>query len=113
MATTQNLDALASNMAEARDPAWSADYYLLHYRSQQVLPRVRGPRVLELGCAEGGMTRGLAERFPEVVAVDGSAQVLELARRDVNKPNVRFHCALLEEFNPEGRFNSIVMACIL
>ena len=113
MATLQKLDELAQGMVQAKDPAWSADYYLLHYRIQEVLPHLRGPNVLELGCAEGGMTRAIGERFPNVIAVDGSPNVLELAQRDVRLPNVQFVCSLLENFEPDGKFNSIVAACIL
>jgi trans-aconitate methyltransferase len=113
MASKDNLDQIVAAMAEVRDPGWSSDYYLLRYRRRLILPRVRGPRVLELGCAEGGVTRELARQFPEVVAVDGSPALIEKARREIPAPNTRFVCSLLEDFDPGGRFNSIVAACVL
>lgn len=100
-------------MKEVGDPGWSSDYYLLRYCRRLVIPRVKGPRVLELGCAEGGMTRELVNHFAEVVAVDGSPALIEKAKREITAPNVTFVCCLLEDYEPEWKFNSIVAACVL
>src|ERR1043166_8784184 len=112
-ATQRSLDRIADSMAKAEDRGWSSDYYLLHYRLKALLPRIKGPRVLELGCAEGGMTRELVKHFPAIVAVDGSPALIEKAEREIKTPNLTLACSLLEEFEPEGKFDSIVMACIL
>lgn len=42
-----------------------------------------GKRVLELGCAAGGLTAHLAERAAAVLAVDAEPQMLEYARQKV------------------------------
>jgi 2-polyprenyl-3-methyl-5-hydroxy-6-metoxy-1,4-benzoquinol methylase len=113
MATQAKLDCIASSLTEANDDSWSQDYYLLRYRMRVLLPRVRGPRVLELGCAEGGMTKVLAERFPNVVSVDGSPLLIERANQATASDNVTFYCSLFEDFEPNGKFSSILMSCIL
>jgi trans-aconitate methyltransferase len=68
---------------------------------------------LELGCAEGGMTRVLVENFPSVVSVEGSPVLLEQARQNVNAGNVTFCCSFFEDFEPDGTFSSIIMSRIL
>ncbi len=113
MTTQQSLDGIAISLDQANDRACSSEYYLLRYRWRVLMPRLRGPRILELGCAEGEMTKFLAKQFPEVVAVDGSALLLERARKDVHANNVVFQQALFEEFVPDGKFSSIVVACVL
>jgi len=52
--------------------------------------RVEGRRVLELGCGTGKNSVWLAERARELVALDFSAGMLEVARGRVRAPNVRF-----------------------
>lgn len=113
MTTQATLDRIANSLTEANDDSWSQDYYLLRYRMRILLPRIRGPRVLELGCAEGGMTKVLAERFPNVVSVDGSPLLIERAHQTTNADNVILYSSLFEDFEPNGKFSSILMSCIL
>ena len=70
-------------------------------------------RVLELGCGEGMNLLPLAEKFPksEFIGVDFSAKqiaVAESARAACGIGNVRFVCADLREWNPEGAFDYII-----
>ena len=46
----------------------------------EAVARVPGRRVLDVGCGEGWLARALAERGREVVGVDGSAELVRLAR---------------------------------
>jgi 2-polyprenyl-3-methyl-5-hydroxy-6-metoxy-1,4-benzoquinol methylase len=58
--------------------------YRLHFlmpRTLALLGDVRGRRILDLGCGEGGYARELAQRGAEVVGVDGSERLIEVARR--------------------------------
>ncbi|MDT0212734.1 bifunctional PIG-L family deacetylase/class I SAM-dependent methyltransferase [Rothia sp. ARF10] len=66
------------------DPWSSGSFYERRKRdlSLAVLRRARYERVLDVGCSTGSLTRALAERAGEVVAVDGSGPALEVARRD-------------------------------
>ena len=86
------------------------DRRMIGYRYRSIKPHLRGPRGLELGPAEGLMTRRLVEDFSELTVVDGAADLLAAI------PNVRnltkVH-SLFEEFEPEGRFDTIVMDHIL
>src|SRR5689334_19600310 len=65
---------------------WVAHADANDYRNHFLLPRmlalvgdVRGRRILDLGCGEGGYARAFAGRGADVVGVDGSARLIEVA----------------------------------
>lgn len=88
------------------------DCTILRYTANTLLPFCRGTRILELGCADGLMTEILADIFDEIVAVDGSEYLIKEAKKNV-KGNVTFYCSLIEEFEPCGKFDTIIMAHLL
>lgn len=77
-----------------------ADEWVAHadtndYRNHFLMPNmlamvgeVTGLHVLDLGCGEGGYSRELARRGANVVAVDGSARLIEVARERAASANV-------------------------
>ena len=73
-----------------------------------------GMRVLELGCGTGYFTRELARCGAEIVAVDVSPELLEIARADSPAENVRYEiqnaCALSY---PDAYFDSVVGSSVL
>jgi SAM-dependent methyltransferase len=73
-----------------------------------------GMSVLELGCGTGYFTRELARCGAEVVAVDVSPELLEIARADGPAANVRYEiqnaCALSY---PDACFDSVVGSSVL
>jgi trans-aconitate 2-methyltransferase len=88
---------------------WDPDQYLsfadqrsrpFHDLVEQVRPDVVR-RVVDLGCGPGGLTAGLASRWPgaRVVGVDSSAEMIERAQR---YPQAEFVHADLREWSPDG-----------
>jgi 2-polyprenyl-3-methyl-5-hydroxy-6-metoxy-1,4-benzoquinol methylase len=71
---------------------------------------VRG-NVLEMGSADGHMTELLLTWFDDVSIVDAASGYVEAIRERM--PHVKTHCALFEEFEPEEKYDNIVMAHIL
>ena len=73
-----------------------------------------GMSVLELGCGTGYFTRELARSGADIVAVDVSPELLEIARADCSAPNVRYEiqnaCALSY---PDAVFDSVVGSSVL
>jgi SAM-dependent methyltransferase len=73
-----------------------------------------GMRVLELGCGTGYFTRELARTGADIVAVDVSPELLEIARADCSAPNVRFEiqnaCAMSYS---DAVFDSVVGSSVL
>lgn len=70
-------------------------------------------RVLELGCGTGLFTRHLRGIYPraQLVAVDASARMLEVAR--TRAPAVVWRCADIRAWEPEETFDVIASNCSL
>jgi SAM-dependent methyltransferase len=73
-----------------------------------------GMTILELGCGTGYFTRELKHSGAEIVAIDISPELLEIAKAESSAPNVRYEiqnaCALTY---PDGIFDSVVGSSIL
>ena len=65
-----------------------------------VLPEC-GRRAVDLGCGTGHHATILATRFEEVLAVDISSPMLEIARDRSARPNVRYELRDLRDVTPE------------
>jgi trans-aconitate methyltransferase len=87
------------------------NHRLVQSAAEIVIAHATGPRLLEMGCANGVMTGVFAARFPEVVVVEGAAAYAETARAILG--DSRVHGCLFEEFEPGRTFNDIVMAGVL
>jgi SAM-dependent methyltransferase len=65
---------------------------------QSLLPQVGGKRALDLGCGAGQLARYLAEQgAAEVIGLDVSARMLEVAQRDFAHPRVTFQRTPIED----------------
>ena len=62
--------------------------------------------ILDVGCGEGSFTKYLTGFAREVVGIDVSPTAIERARMRV--PKARFHCAALEDFHAERRFDLVI-----
>jgi len=73
-----------------------------------------GMTILELGCGAGYFTKELAHSGAEIVAIDVSAELLEIAKANCSASNVRYEiqnaCALTY---PGATFDSVVGSSIL
>ena len=73
-----------------------------------------GVRVLELGCGTGYFTRELARSRADVIAIDVSPELLEIASANCSMSNVRYEiqnaCALSY---PDAVFDSVVGSSVL
>jgi SAM-dependent methyltransferase len=77
-----------------------------------ILRRAKGGRALELGCANGVMTRELARRFEHLDVVEGAERYAREARAIVPPRGQVYNC-LFEEYEPTGHYDVIVMAWVL
>lgn len=75
------------------------------------LPRQHFDDVLEIGCANGVLTRKLAPRCDRLLAVDVSETALVAARRRcADQPQVRFERRQLPGDAPKGRFDLVMLS---
>jgi SAM-dependent methyltransferase len=76
---------------------------------ESVFPE-RGERVVDLGCGTGHHAAMLAPRFRQVLAVDVSAPMLELARTRRHRPNITYAERDLRTVRPDtdGTFDLVV-----
>lgn len=106
-AEQRRVDRLASWYLDEQLPF---DRRLIAYHYASIRPYFRGRRALELGPAEGEMTRLLVRDFEQVTVVDGAARLLDEIPPAANLVKV---CSLFEAFAPADRFDTIVMKSVL
>ena len=86
------------------------DKKLINYRYRTIKKFLKGPIGLELGTAEGQMTKYLINDFEHLTSVDGSLNLLKLIPDYKNLEKVH---SLFEDFKPEKKFDTIIMEHIL
>jgi ubiquinone/menaquinone biosynthesis C-methylase UbiE len=73
-----------------------------------------GMAVLELGCGTGYFTRELARSGADIVAIDVSPELLELAKANCSAPNVRYEIQNAYQLSyPDAVFDSVVGSSVL
>ena len=103
--------------ARSRDP-WgyeTSEYERAKYqRTVASLDGRKFKRALDVGCSIGILTRMVARRCCELVAVDASALAVHRAQRRLSgSPNVRVHRSTLPEQMPDGSFDLILCSEVL
>lgn len=85
---------------------------LINFRFRKIKAFFHGKSVLELGPADGQMTKQLIGYFKEMTVVDGSKTLLEKLKKIV-KDKINIKCALFEDFSTQKKFDIILMAHVL
>jgi 2-polyprenyl-3-methyl-5-hydroxy-6-metoxy-1,4-benzoquinol methylase len=88
----------------------SVDKRLIEFRYRALSPHFTGAACLELGPAEGHMTRRLLGGFERLTVVEGSKDLLDLIPGDPRLTKIH---SLFEDYEPATRFDTIVMEHIL
>lgn len=99
----------------ARPDPWrlaSSDYERAKYAATlEALPRARYRHGLEVGCAIGVLTAGLARRCDGLLAVEPVGVALGQARERLrDQPHVRFASIFVPGEWPDGRFDLVVLS---
>ncbi|TAK04885.1 class I SAM-dependent methyltransferase [Patescibacteria group bacterium] len=96
------------------------DRVLLAYKFDKLAElRPRFGTTLELGCAMGLMTRLLVPRAHRLDVVDASEEYIRSVRRLLarvaprRKGHVRYYASLFQDFQPDRRYDTIVLSGVL
>jgi len=88
--------------------------YMNKYRVSKILELCRGETVLDIGSADAFMAEALSPFFQRIVAVDGSAELIQRAQARLGpRSNVELVHALVEEFDTAERFDLVLLSFIL
>lgn len=85
-------------------------------RRVKMLSKHLGPgmKVLEVGCGTGYFTQELARSGADVIAIDVSPELLEIAKANCSAPNVRYEIQNAYELSyPDSVFDSVVGSSVL
>lgn len=90
---------------------------LIGYRFLSMEDRVAGRELLELGMADGKMTRWFLGACPRVVCVEGASSFIEQAERrfagELRAGRLEIVASLFEDYRPGRRFAAVVASHIL
>jgi 2-polyprenyl-3-methyl-5-hydroxy-6-metoxy-1,4-benzoquinol methylase len=86
------------------------DRELIAFRYRTLRAFIRGPRGLELGSAEGNMTRRITDDFDQLTVVDGAQRLLDAMP---SFPNVTKVLSLIEDFSPSQVFDTVIIDHLL
>lgn len=90
---------------------WGFDTKLVWYGYVTIKPFLVGSTCLELGPADGEMTKCVKDDFAQVTVVDASPNFVKSA--ESLGDNITGHVALFEEFEPQESFDTIIMCDVL
>lgn len=105
------LDEVATRY-DPSSPNNTFDYWFVRLGFETLQPFLHGPRVLEMGCSTGHMTRLLAGVVPELTVVEGSRINLERTAAFIWEAPTRISLvhSLWESYTPTMAFDDIVLA---
>ena len=83
------------------------------YKARSTLPLCRGNVALDMGCGFGRSTAPLASRFERVVGLDASSDRIARARSENSAPNIEYVQGYIEDYEPDERFDTVVMSNVL
>ncbi|MFN7112728.1 MAG: class I SAM-dependent methyltransferase [Alphaproteobacteria bacterium] len=86
------------------------DKKMVGYRYQAIRPYIKQSHALELGSADGQMTRFLVQDFAQVTTVDGSKELLDRIPDTMNLTKIHSY---FEDLTPSQKFDTIVLEHIL
>jgi SAM-dependent methyltransferase len=86
--SVKRFDEFASEYAER---FMNIDSYHIHFDKFCDLAKKQRPRILELACGPGNVTRYLKQRFPhsEIIAIDLAPRMIDIAKREVSGVDFR------------------------
>jgi 2-polyprenyl-3-methyl-5-hydroxy-6-metoxy-1,4-benzoquinol methylase len=114
-AAASSAEAIAAELARLEEIAQTYSGHdgfnkqIIEYGFRAARPFFRGSTCLEMGSSDGIMTQLLADSFPELMVIDGSAKFIDQLRSMfASQSHVRFEHTLFETYTPEERFDTVI-----
>jgi 2-polyprenyl-3-methyl-5-hydroxy-6-metoxy-1,4-benzoquinol methylase len=108
-AERQRLEAVVASYGDAYAPF---DAAMRGYMMRTLGPFFREGPCLQVGCAHGEQTALLEDRFPDLTVVEAARPFLLLAA-DKASPRVQFVESLIEDYETDRRFETILLTHVL
>ena len=84
------------------------------YRIKKILEHCSGKQtLLELGCGYGRITKSLAPYFSKITAVDGSQDLINMAKQENSSANISYISSLIETLELDEKFDLVLLCCVL
>jgi 2-polyprenyl-3-methyl-5-hydroxy-6-metoxy-1,4-benzoquinol methylase len=93
---------------DVRKYAYDFDYRMHGYMLRAFDGKLPTGRALEMGCFEGEFTKRLAEIFPDLTTVEGSSELIAVAR-EAAPERVSFVLSRFEDFQPQAPFDAVFL----
>jgi len=90
---------------------WGFYTKLVHMGYRTLFPHLGDGNCLEIGCADGEMTRFLADRFADLTVVDAAPNYVQAVKALI--PGVEAHMSLIEDWEAPRKYDNIVFANVL
>lgn len=94
------------------DNTRTVDQRIIGILADRIIPRLKGPDVLEMGYGDGVWSGRLIEQFGKTFVVDASHQLLEVAKSTWGSRIETFE-SYFEEFDSLRKFDSIICTYVL
>lgn len=107
----QERSLLTSVSGWYKNTKWGFYTKIVWYSYISIKPFFAGETCLEMGPADGEMTRFLQVDFNKLDVVDASEKYVEAAKK-LGK-NIEGYTSLFEEFKPERKYDTIIMSHVL
>lgn len=99
---------------DSRLKGWQVDRYDARKRLDYILPRIKGKKILDIGCSEGYYARELAKQGYEVTAIDRSAGLIAAARYLTTIQNLKVDYRLVKDWaEVGGKYDTILFLAVI
>lgn len=89
------------------------DMWTNYYEYLTIKKYFLGKNVLELGCADGGMTKLILDDFESITVIDGSEYAINRLKKQTNSNKINTIIGYFEEVQLNEKFDTIIMGHIL
>lgn len=107
----KELDSLAGVASWYKNTNWGFYTKIVWYSYISIKPFFKGRVCLEMGPADGEMTKFLKNDFKQLVVVDAAEKYVKAAKK-LGK-NIEGYATLFENFSPTQKFDTIIMSHVL